>query len=77
MEALRGCEELLFKFTYIYVECSFVELYTDQALVDDIIAWLRDRGWRLNGIYNMTYDRDGRSIQVDFLFEKLSRLQDE
>jgi FkbM family methyltransferase len=77
LEALRGCEDLLGRFSYVYVECSFVELYTGQALVDDIMAWLRNRGWRLGGIYNMTYDRDGRSIQADFLFEKSSRLQNE
>ncbi len=70
LEALRGCEGLLCMFSYVYVECSFVELYVGQALADDIIAWLRERGWCLLGIYNMTYDRHGRSIQADFLFEK-------
>ena len=69
LEALRGCEELLGRFSHVYVECSFVELYFGQALVDDIISWLRVRGWCLSGIYNMTYDRKGRSIQADFLFE--------
>ena len=69
LEALRGCEELLDRFSYVYVECSFVELYVGQPLVDDIIDWLRERKWCLSGIYNMTYDRHGRSIQADFLFE--------
>ena len=71
LEALRGCEDLLGRFSYVYVECSFVELYIGQALVDEIIAWLRDRGWCLSGIYNMTYDRDGRSIQADFLVREI------
>ena len=70
LEALRGCEELLTRFSYIYAECSFVELYTGQALVDEIIAWLRERGWCLDGIFNMTYDRDGKSVQADFIFKK-------
>ncbi len=69
LEALRGCENLLGRFSYIYAECSFVALYSGQALADDIIAWLRERGWCLKGIYNMTYDGKGRSIQADFLFE--------
>ena len=69
LEALRGCEDLLCMFAYVYVECSFVELYVGQALVDDIIAWLQERGWYLSGINNMNYDRNGRSIQADFLFE--------
>lgn len=70
LEALRGCEELLPRFSYIYAECSFVELYTGQALVDEIIAWLRERGWCLDGIFNMTYDRKGKSVQADFIFKK-------
>lgn len=69
LEALRGCEELLPVFSYVYVECSFVELYSGQALVNDIIDWLRKRGWFLRGSYNMIYDRMGKSIQADFLFE--------
>jgi FkbM family methyltransferase len=69
LEALRGCEDLLYLFADVYVECSFVELYAGQALAEDIIIWLRERGWRLSGIYNMTYDRDGKSIQADFLFK--------
>jgi hypothetical protein len=69
LEALRGCEDLLDRFAYVYVECSFVELYVGQALADEIIAWLMERGWYLKGIYNMTYDRKGSSIQADFLFE--------
>ncbi len=69
LEALRGCEDLLCLFSHVYVECSFVELYSGQALADDIIAWLKERGWCLSGIYNMAYDRKGKSIQADFLFE--------
>ncbi len=69
LEALRGCEDLLSRFSHVYVECSFVELYSGQAMVDDIIAWLRKRGWRLSGIHNLIYDRKGRSIQADFLFK--------
>ncbi|MBC2710765.1 MAG: FkbM family methyltransferase [Desulfosarcina sp.] len=69
LEALRGCEDLLNRFSHVYAECSFVELYSGQALVDDIVAWLRERGWCLSGIHNMIYDRQGRSIQADFLFE--------
>ena len=72
LEALRGCEELLKWFSYVYAECSFMELYTGQVLVDDIIAWLRKRGWCLSGIYNITNDCNGKSVQADFLFENSS-----
>jgi len=70
LQALRGCEELLDCFTYIYVECSFTELYEGQALADEIIEWLRKRNFVLKGIYNPYYDANGVAIQGDFLFAK-------
>lgn len=68
LEALRGCEDLLECFACVYVECSFVELYSGQALADDVIPWLRERGFRLRGVYNISYDKNGKAIQGDFLF---------
>ena len=70
LEALRGCEDLLDRFSYVYAECSFVELYAGQALADEVIAWLRERGFKLRGVHNMDYDRGGRAIQADFLFAR-------
>jgi FkbM family methyltransferase len=70
LEALRGCEDMLGQFAYVYVECSFVELYGGQALADEVIAWLRERGFRIRGVHNMDYDRGGRAIQADFLFAR-------
>ena len=45
-----------------------MELYAGQAFADAVIAWLRERGLRLAGVYNMSYDSDGRAVQADFLF---------
>ena len=70
LEALRGCEDLLGQFACVYAECSFVELYAGQALADEVIAWLRERGFKLRGVHNMEYDRGGRAIQADFLFAR-------
>lgn len=68
LQALKGCEEALERFGWIYAECSFVELYEGQALADEVIAWLRERGFGLCGVYNMAYDREKRAVQADFLF---------
>jgi FkbM family methyltransferase len=70
LEALRGCESVLGRIGFVYVECSFLELYAGQALADEVIAWLRERGFRLSGVFNMSYDASGRSVQADFLFER-------
>jgi len=70
LEALKGCEDLLDCFSHVYVECSFVELYSGQALAHDIISWLAKHGFKLSGIYNTYYDPEGRCVQADCLFEK-------
>ena len=71
LAALRGCEPFFSLINYIYVECSFVELYTGQAFASEIIQFLSEHGFGLGGVYNVTYDRCGRSIQADFLFSRL------
>ena len=68
LQALAGCEALLERFDWVYVECSFVELYSGQSFADEVIAWLRERGLRLRGVYNVAYDLHGRAVQGDFLF---------
>jgi FkbM family methyltransferase len=71
MEALLGCESLLSKFDWIYCECSFVELYTGQKLAADVIEWLAVKGFKIKGMYNPSYDRDGQAVQADFLFRRM------
>lgn len=73
LEALKGCESLLCCFNYVYVECSFVELYIGQALADEVIGWLQQRGFRLNGVYNLDYDKHGHAVQGDFHFCNLKQ----
>ena len=68
LQALAGCEDVLERFAWVYVECSFMELYAGQAFADAVIAWLRERGLRLAGVYNMAYDGEGHAVQADFLF---------
>jgi len=70
LSALKGCETLLQHFSHVYVECSFMELYQGQALADEVIAWLRERGFALSGVHNMAYDRSGKAVQADFLFDR-------
>jgi FkbM family methyltransferase len=70
LEALKGCESLLDRFSWIYVECSFQELYERQPLADEVIDWLKARNLRLRGIYHLAYDSQGRALQGDFLFSR-------
>ena len=69
-DALEGCKSLLASFSYIYVECSFVELYAGQSLAHEVISFLSEFGFVLDGVYNLGYDKEGIAIQGDFLFKK-------
>ena len=72
LEALRGCEDLLSCFQYVYTECSFRELYSGQALAYEVIDWLWEKGFQFNGIFNVVNDKNGHSVQADFLFYNYS-----
>ncbi len=68
LQALQGCESLIDCFDFVYCEASFVELYEGQAYAADVIDWLRTRGFRLVGVFNLTLTRRGACLQADFLF---------
>jgi len=70
LQALMGCEELLLDFSFVYVECSFLELYSGQALAHEVIRWLAERHFILAGVYNVTYTYEGLAVQADFLFRR-------
>jgi FkbM family methyltransferase len=74
LNTLEGCESLLGEFDFVYVECSFVELYQGQALAHEVCAYLGEHDFRLVGVYNLHYDSAGRAIQADFLFANRSRV---
>jgi len=67
---LIGCQSLLENFNFIYCECSFIELYSGQKLVGDIIKWLENINFSIVGVFNVSYDKLGMPIQGDFLFER-------
>lgn len=69
-DVLEGCKSLLASFSYIYVECSFVELYVGQSLAHEVILFLSEFGFALCGAYNLSYDNKGIAVQGDFLFKK-------
>lgn len=72
LQALAGCRSLISNFDYIYCECSFVELYTGQALAGTVVNYLNGLGFVFSGIYNPSYDHAGNCIQADFLFDRIS-----
>ena len=67
---LQGAGDALDRIDEVYVECSFVELYTGQALADEIVAFLLERDFRLAGVYGVVRTADGSCVQADFLFRR-------
>jgi FkbM family methyltransferase len=71
LEVLKSSESILRKIKTIYVECSFVELYRNQPLAEEVITWLQDKGFTLAGFGTpITFDEYGNSVQGDFIFTK-------
>jgi FkbM family methyltransferase len=70
LEVLKGSKNLIDEFDYIYVECSFIELYEKQALADEVITFLNNYSFKLKGVYNTFYDKKGIAVQADLLFSK-------
>jgi FkbM family methyltransferase len=68
LTALRGCENLIGRFKYVYVESSFIELYVGQALATEVISYLFDKGFKLTCVANLSTGNAKRPIQADFLF---------
>lgn len=70
LSVLKGATETLKEVDVAFIECSFVELYESQALADEVIRFMQDAGFRLEGVYEVAYSADGSAIQGDFLFRR-------
>jgi FkbM family methyltransferase len=74
LQVLRGAEQLLDRFSAIYCELSFVELYVGQPLASEIISYLFQRQFSLAGVYNITAARNFGSLQADMLFARPKKI---
>jgi FkbM family methyltransferase len=68
LEVLEGGGALLEAVDWVYVECSFLELYAGQALAGTVIARLNDAGFSRYATGPMICDAAGAPVQADLLF---------
>lgn len=68
-EVLRGVGDLVNVIDWIYVETSFVELYSGQRLHHEVADLLIQLGYQQTVEHNVTMHSD-RKVQADFLFTK-------
>jgi FkbM family methyltransferase len=69
LQALKGCDDLE-QADFIYVELSFVELYENQPLYNDVANYLEGRGFSLAGVFNQVTTAAFGPTQADFLFKR-------
>jgi FkbM family methyltransferase len=72
LDVLRGAAGLLDAVQEMLVECSLVELYAGQALLDDTILFSRDRGYRVTGVAPSSRGPDETPLQCDVLFSRMT-----
>lgn len=68
LKVLRGAGNLIRRFKWIYVECSFSALYEGQALADEVETFLENVGFRPFSYWNIWRDGQRKPVQVDVLF---------
>jgi len=66
---LKGCAALGL-LDFIYVELSFVELYENQPLYDEVCEFLNAHGFAVRGLFNQVSTPDFGPTQVDVLFKR-------
>ena len=72
LDVLTGAGALLDLVAWVYVECSFEELYAGQALAPEVAAFLAAKGFVPVVHWNVARDRAGHPIQADILFNRSS-----
>lgn len=70
LAVLEGAGHSLNLVDEVFVECSFVELYTGQPLADAVICHLANADFRLAGVYGLVTTGGGVCLQADLLFKR-------
>jgi FkbM family methyltransferase len=70
---LNGAEESLRMIRLIQIELSLVELYNDEVLFIDMLAYLKSKGFSLYSIEDGFYEKHtGQQLQVDVVLKNLA-----
>ncbi len=74
---LKSATALFPNLDWIYVEASFVQLYEGQPLADEVVAYLAEFGFAIQGVHNVSYAKSGKALQADFLFGRAAAAESE
>lgn len=70
LEIFRGIGDDIRVIDTIYCEVSFVPLYQDQPLINDIVAFLAEKGFFVRGMFNQSVTDEFGPTQADVLFQR-------
>jgi len=68
LEALKGARTLLAGVRAVLCEVSFSNLYVGQPLGNEVMEWMLEREFSIDGLYNPWFDESGAIISADALF---------
>ena len=71
MNILKGASQSLHKIIGLQIELSLVEMYKNEVLFEEMIAFLKDKGFALYGVEpGFINVKTGRLLQMDGIFFK-------
>ena len=57
-KTLIVCKAFLKKIKYVYIECSFVELYKGNAFANEIVECMLGKYFKFDGMYSLDYKNE-------------------
>lgn len=67
-EVLKSSSSLLEYIQWVYIECSFQELYLNQYFFHTIVGYMTAMKYHIQDIRNIVRDTEGKIVQCDVLF---------
>lgn len=76
IKALQGINNLLEEVSLVFTEVNLIPTYEGQPLIEDIIIYLRERGFHVYNFYGINENKDRQANITNLLFMS-SRFKDE
>lgn len=71
LEVLKGADQTLANVPWVLLEVSLTPYNEGSPLIDEVLTWMRARGYGLSEVVDLSRDRAGRLVQADVLFNRL------
>lgn len=70
IEVLKGAERTLASVPWVLLEVSLTAYNEGSPLIDEVLTWMRARGFGVDEVFDLSRDRAGRLVQADILFSR-------